>query len=335
MKTSHLKKAESPISDDHDIISIAKDVIQQEARALEKLIACIDDRFIKAVELLHINKGRVIVSGMGKSGHIAKKITATLASTGQPALFVHPAEANHGDLGMITSEDRLLLLSNSGESAELKPMLEYAKRFSIPIVAITQKSTSTLARYANVVLTLANVQEACPMGLAPTTSTTMALALGDALAVAILSTRGFKSHNFKTFHPGGKLGQQLAHVKQFMHTGKALAIVPEETKMHDALVEMTKKSFGCVGVINKNGQLVGIITDGDLRRHMENDILSKTAAEIMSSNPLVIEADTLMSEAVALMNGRGITGIFVVNTTDDRHPVGFIHIHDCLRAGVA
>lgn len=325
-----------PTFDSQKILDIGSDVLRQEIEAIEATSKLLDHTFSEAVNMLTTSRqARVIVSGMGKSGHIAKKIAATLASTGQPAMFVHPAEANHGDLGMITADDRLLLLSNSGESTELRPMLEYAKRFKIPTVAITQNPNSTLAKYADITLLLGNVKEACPMGLAPTTSTTMALALGDALAVAILSVRGFSSKDFKMFHPGGKLGQQLAYVEMFMHSGGALPLVNEDTKMHEVLIEMTQKSFGCVGILNNLGVCVGIITDGDLRRHMEANILNKTASQIMSCSPIMIQPHTLMSEAISIMNEKGITSLFVAENLDEPKPCGLLHIHDCLRAGVA
>ena len=290
--------------------------------------------FAAAVELLAGVTGRVVVTGMGKSGHVARKIAATLASTGTPALYVHPAEASHGDLGMITAQDAVLALSNSGETNELRDLILYTRRFSIPLIGMVGRPASTLADAADLCLLLPEVGEACPMGLAPTTSTTCMLALGDALAVALLERRGFSARDFAVFHPGGKLGSQLLRVEQLMHSGDELPLVDAGTSLADAVLEMTRKRLGCVGVVDEDGRLVGIITDGDLRRHMAPDIFDRTAGEIMTRNPRTIEPRALAVEGVAAMNGppTPVTVLFVVE--DDR-PVGALHLHDCLKAGIA
>ncbi len=292
----------------------------------------IDETLLQALDLIEQMQGRVIVTGMGKSGHIARKLAATLASTGTPAMFVHAAEASHGDLGMITRADVIIALSNSGETPELADILVYAKRFAIPLIAMTGKAESTLARSATVTLLLAPAAEACPMGLAPTTSTTIMLALGDALAVATLERKKFSASDFQMLHPGGMLGRKLLRVGDIMHRGDSLPLVNPDERMDEALITMTAKSFGCVGVVDDHGRLSGIITDGDLRRHMRDDLLNRTVGEVMTPNPKTIAADALASEAVALMNARKITTVFVL---ENARPIGVVHIHDCLRAGVA
>lgn len=292
----------------------------------------VDRAFTQALDLIEQMQGRVIVTGMGKSGHVGRKLAATLASTGTPAMFVHAAEASHGDLGMITPADVVIALSNSGETPELADILVYAKRFGIPIIAMTGKADSTLARASTVTLLLAPAAEACPMGLAPTTSTTIMLALGDALAVATLERKGFSASDFQMLHPGGMLGRRLLRVADIMHRGAALPLAKEEEKMAEALIEMTAKSLGCVGIVDGEQRLVGIITDGDLRRHMGDDLLERTVDEIMTRNPKTIDAAALASEAVGMMNARKITAVFVV---ENARPIGIVHIHDCLRAGVA
>jgi arabinose-5-phosphate isomerase len=314
-------------------IESGRRVIRAEAEALETMAAGIDDVFAAAVRLIGAVRGRTVVTGMGKSGHVARKIAATLASTGTPAMFVHPAEASHGDLGMITAQDAVLALSNSGETAELRDLLLYAKRFGIPLVAMVGRTPSTLAEAADLVLALPVFKEACPMGLAPTTSTTAMLALGDALAVALLERRGFTARDFALYHPGGKLGSQLIRVEQLMHAGEDLPLVTAEASLREAVLEMTRKRLGCVGVANGTGQLVGIVTDGDLRRNMTSDLLDRGVAEIMTRDPRTIDRRALAAEAVALMNGgpRPITVLFV---TEGDRPVGALHLHDCLRAGI-
>jgi arabinose-5-phosphate isomerase len=308
-------------------------VILAEAEALRLLADGLGEGFAEAVALLAEVPGRVCVTGMGKSGHIARKIAATMASTGTPALYVHPGEASHGDLGMITPQDAVLALSNSGETPELRDLILYTRRFRIPLVAMVGRAPSTLAEAADHCLVLPEVGEACPMGLAPTTSTTCMLAMGDALAVALLERRGFSARDFAVFHPGGKLGSQLLRVEQIMHKGEELPLVGPGTRLAEALFEMTKKRLGCVGVI-EGGRLVGIVTDGDLRRHMAPDIFDRTAGEIMTPNPRTIEARALAVEAVAVMNGppRPVTVLFVV---EDGRPVGALHLHDCLKVGIA
>jgi arabinose-5-phosphate isomerase len=275
-----------------------------------------------------------VVTGMGKSGHVARKIAATLASTGTPALYVHPAEASHGDLGMITRDDAVLALSNSGETPELADIVAYTRRFVIPLIAIVGRARSSLVEAADLALVLPPRPEACPMGLAPTTSSTAMLALGDALAVALLERRGFGASEFSVLHPGGKLGQKLVRVEELMHRGEALPLVRLDTPLCDVILEITAKRLGCVGVVNGVGALAGIITDGDLRRHMSDGLLERRAVEIMTPAPKTIRPQALAAEALAAMNHaeRPFTVIFVV---DGRRPVGVLHMHDCLRAGVA
>lgn len=314
----------------HSAIDIGKRLIEQEIKGLEGIIASLGEAFERAVDLVSILQGRLIVSGMGKSGHIARKIAATFASTGTPAYFVHPAEASHGDLGMITQDDALLLLSNSGETAELRDMIAYAKRFSIPMIAMVRRETSMLVSAADLALVLPDVAEASPVN-APTTSTTMMLALGDALAMAVLDRKGFTSEDFHTFHPGGKLGKHFIRVHDLMHPLEQTPLVSEADRMSQVLLEMTARSFGCAGVKNAEGKLVGVITDGDLRRHMQQDLLAMQAREVMSHSPVTTTPQMLAAEALHVLNSRSITSLFVV---EEGKPVGILHIHDCLRAGV-
>lgn len=288
--------------------------------------------FDRAVATLAVAKGRVIVTGIGKSGHVGQKIAATFASTGTPAFFVHPSEASHGDLGMIGHEDAIVALSWSGESVELGNIVTYSRRFKVPLIAITAGAGSALGKQADVVLELPRAKEACPHGLAPTTSTTMQLALGDCLAIALLEHKGFTAHDFKVFHPGGSLGAALKYVADIMHSGDSLPLVGEDIPMTAALVTMTQKSFGCLGVVDANGELSGVITDGDLRRHMGKDLLSARTSDVMTRRPKSIRPDTLVSAALEQLNASRITSLFVV---DGGKPVGIIHIHDLLRAGVA
>jgi arabinose-5-phosphate isomerase len=269
---------------------------------------------------------------MGKSGHVARKIAATMASVGTPAQFVHPAEASHGDLGMITRSDAVVALSNSGETAELSDLVAYCKRFSIPLVAMTAGADSTLADAADVTLALPAAPEACPLGLAPTTSTTMMIALGDALAVALLERSGFSAENFQVLHPGGKLGRKLLRVSDLMHTGDAMPLVRPDQPMSEVLIEMTAKRHGHCGVVDAAGALVGLVTDGDLRRHMSPELLSLKAAAVMTANPLTIRPDAFAAEALGLLQARKKNGLFAVR---GGKPVGFIHLHDLLKAGVA
>lgn len=288
--------------------------------------------FTRAIDVIREIKGRVIVTGVGKSGHIGSKIAATLASTGTPAFFVHPAEANHGDLGMIARDDAILALSWSGETQELSGILRYSRRFEIPLIAITSGATSTLAREADIVIALPKAEEACPHGLAPTTSTLMQLALGDALAVALLESRGFSASDFKTFHPGGKLGASLTHVGEIMHGGDAVPLVSQGTGMPQAVHLLSEKRFGCVGVVDDGGNLVGIFTDGDLARNIERDISGYTVDDIMTRSPKTVTEQTLAATAMDLLNRHNISALIVV---EGQKPVGIVHFHDLLRIGVA
>ncbi len=315
-------------------LDVARSVLSTEAAALRLLAASLDGQFLQAVGLLAGCAGRVVVSGMGKSGHVARKVAATLASTGSPALFVHPAEASHGDLGMVQPGDALLLFSNSGETTELADLVAHARRFGLPLVAVTAQAGSTLARAADAVLLLPAAAEACAITQAPTTSTTMQMALGDALAVTLLRRRGFTATEFGVFHPGGKLGAQLRLVREVMHTGDAVPLVAPDTKMQQALLLMTGKGFGCVGVV-ADGKLVGIVTDGDLRRAMGPALLDQTAQAVMTQRPRTIAPDAFAADALHAMNAgdRRITSLFVVAPGGE--PVGILHVHDLLRMGVA
>ena len=314
-------------------LAVARRVLRAEIDGLEQLSGALDAGFGDALGLCAAARGRLIVTGIGKSGHVARKIAATLASTGTPAQFVHPAEASHGDLGMIGIDDAILALSNSGDSDELGDIIAYSRRFKIPLVAITGGRASTLAEAADVVLLLPRADEACPMGLAPTTSTTMMIALGDALAIALLERRGFSSADFQLFHPGGKLGRRLLRVGDIMHAGDAVPLVSPDAPMSEAILVMSAKSFGCVGVRGDDGRLIGVITDGDLRRHMNDDLLARSVGEIMHENPKTITAGHLAAEALGVMNRFAITALFVVDEAE--RPAGFLHMHDCLRVGVA
>lgn len=318
-------------------IASAKRALSIESDGLKELIAQLDGdlgrSFAAAVELMRNARGRIILTGIGKSGHIARKVAATLASTGTPSMFVHPAEASHGDLGMIAHDDVIVMVSNSGESLELKNILAYSRRFKVPLVAITSKATSTIATEADIALILPQAKEACPIGLAPTTSTLLQLALGDALAIALLEDKGFSARDFHMFHPGGRLGAALTHVRDIMHKPPRLPLVPPDTLMSAALVVMTEKSMGCLGIVDASDRLIGIITDGDLRRHMSKDLLDLQAASVMTTAPRTIDAGALASEALEQLNSRKITSLFVVD--DDTRPIGLIHIHDLLRLGVS
>lgn len=310
--------------------------VNTEAEGLASLASALNnglaEPFAEAVELISKISGRLIVTGVGKSGHIGSKIAATMASTGTPAFFVHPAEANHGDLGMIDLDDAILAISWSGETAELKGIVSYARRFNIPIIAITSGVDSTLGRESTVLLALPKTAEACPHGLAPTTSTAMQLVLGDALAIALLEARGFTPDQFRTFHPGGKLGASLVKVGEIMHVGDSLPLVKSGTLMTEAVSEISGKGFGCVGVVAEDGCLVGIITDGDLRRHLGPNLLTQTVDQVMTRDPKRVDRDTLAGKALQLVNASSITTVFVVE--DDR-PIGLVHLHDLLRIGAA
>lgn len=313
-------------------LASARRVLALESEALQSLAGSLNGDFVKALGLLAAATGRVVISGMGKSGHVGHKIAATLASTGTPAVFVHPAEASHGDLGMITSKDAVLALSNSGETSELSDLIAYTRRFAIPLIGVTSRENSSLGEAADVALVLPTMSEACPMGLAPTTSTTMMLALGDALAVALLERKGFTAADFQMLHPGGSLGRKLLKVCDLMHAGSEVPLIGPRQPVAETLLVMTNKRFGCAGVVGADGKLAGVVTDGDLRRHMSDGMLSKQAFEIMTANPKTVRSQILAAEALRLMNANSITSLFVV---DDGKPVGILHIHDCLRAGVA
>ncbi len=317
---------------DADLLASGRNVLIAEGNALRVLAGQLNDSFIKAVRQLVACKGRVVVTGMGKSGHIARKISATMASTGTPSLFVHPGEASHGDLGMILPSDVVIAISNSGETAELSDLIDYTKRFSIPLIGVTSRSKSALGQAADILLLLPAEPEVGSLGLAPTTSTTLTLALGDALAVCALESKGFTAEDFRNFHPGGKLGKILQRVEDVMHRDLAVPLVRENDTMDHVIVVMTEKRFGCAGIVDARGLLAGIITDGDLRRHMNNDITAKTASAIMTRNPMTVPPRLLAAEALKILNDNKRTQLFVV---DDGKPVGIIHIHDLLKAGIA
>jgi arabinose-5-phosphate isomerase len=319
-----------------ELIASAVRTLEAEAGGITTLAAAIRDKlgsaFVNAVELISAAQGRLIVTGMGKSGHVGRKVAATFASTGTPAFFVHPSEASHGDLGMITPEDVIMGLSWSGETAELKDLIDYSRRFRIGLIAVTAAAKSTLAAAADVVLALPAAREACPHNLAPTTSTLMQAALGDALAVALLESRGFSALDFRKLHPGGRLGAMLKFVGNLMHAGDAIPLVALGTAMADAVLEMSSKGFGCVGITDAMGNLTGIITDGDLRRHMRPDLLEARVEDVMTHAPKTVRPDQLASEALEIINSSRITALIVA---DAGKPVGIVNFHDLLRAGVA
>lgn len=310
-------------------LALESDGLLQLRAALKDDLAKPFDAMVKALAGV---RGRVIVSGIGKSGHVGQKLAATFASTGTPAFFVHPSEASHGDLGMITRDDMILAMSWSGETVELSPIITYSRRFKVTLGGITSKASSALGKQADIVIELPRATEACPHGLAPTTSTTMQLALGDCLAIALLEAKGFTAHDFKMFHPGGSLGASLKYVGDIMHPRDKLPIVRDSEKMADAIVTMTTKSFGCLGVVDGKGRLIGIVTDGDLRRHMGEGLLEQRVADVMTSKPKTVNPGMLTSAALELINTARITAVFVV---DKGKPVGIVHIHDLLREGVA
>lgn len=312
-------------------LSAGRRVIDQAKDGLQALSAELGDSFVQCIDLLANLKGRVIVSGMGKSGHIGSKIAATLASTGTPAYFVHPGEASHGDLGMIADTDAVIALSNSGETPELSDLVSYSKRFGIPLIGVTKKSDSTLAESSDIVLCLPDVGEACPHGLAPTTSTTTMIALGDAIAVALLERRGFTADDFRIFHPGGKLGKSLFKVADIMHAGDEIPLTQPNAPMSETVLTMTNKTFGIAGVVDERGDLIGIVTDGDLRRHMADDLMNLTTREVMTTHPKVTNPQMLAAEALRHMNEWKVTCLFAV---DNGKPVGICRMHDILKAGV-
>ncbi|MGD2131566.1 MAG: KpsF/GutQ family sugar-phosphate isomerase [Maricaulaceae bacterium] len=315
-------------------VAAARRALEIEIEGLEKLAQSIDGGFKETVERLYAHGGRAILCGVGKSGHVARKIAATLASTGTPAQFVHPTEASHGDLGMISAADTVIALSRSGETKELADIVAYCRRHAIPLIAMTAKPDSMLGRAADIVLALPDAREACNVTNAPTTSTTMQIALGDALAVALIERRGFTADDFGDFHPGGSLGAALMKVSDLMHVGDEIPLVQEATPMSEAIVEMSAKSFGCVGVLDGDGALAGVVTDGDLRRHMGGDLLSRTAGEVMTVKPRTIGEGSLAAEALRKMTGETpkVTVLFVLDEAG--RPAGLVHLHDLLRAGL-
>lgn len=323
------------------ILQDAKDVLGREAQALDALAHSLGETFVQAVHVIQQLKGRLIVSGIGKSGHIARKIAATLASTGQPSFFVHAAEASHGDLGMITKDDGILMLSASGETHELKPLLAYARRFAIPIIGMTRAMDSALATYSTITLLLPDESEACPMGLAPTTSTTMMLGLGDALSVCLLKAKQFSPRDYGLFHPGGSLGEQLTTVGDKMHQGREMPLVGPDASLEEVVSTMTTKGFGCVGIVDKDNVLLGMITDGDIRRLLERsldtahkiNIQTYTARMLMTLHPSTVTPEVLMADALRMLQEKSITTLFILDKTT-HNPIGLIHIHDFLKSGV-
>ena len=309
------------------IIKIAKKVINTEIKGLKTLSKKIDKSFVKAINVFKKIKGKVIVTGVGKSGIIAKKVASTLASTGSPAQFVHSTEASHGDLGVVDKKDAILAFTFSGKTIELNDIFIYAKEKKIPLIIITGKSNSKLKNVSTACIEISNLKEACPLNLAPTTSTTAMLALGDAIAVALMKSKKFARKDFYSFHPGGQLGKKLLLVKNIMHSGKKLPLIKENIYMSNALIEMTKKRFGCLGVVSKTNKLIGIITDGDLRRHMNKNILEKKTSVIMTKNPKTVEQDIFAFDALDIMKKNKITQVFV---TKNNKPIGILHIHDCI-----
>ncbi|MCX8952028.1 KpsF/GutQ family sugar-phosphate isomerase [Ruegeria sp. NA] len=321
------------MTDTEAFLKTARQVVTDEARALDVLADSLDAHFAEAVQLILQATGRIIISGIGKSGHIGHKIAATLASTGTPAYFVHPAEASHGDLGMVSKGDVVLAISNSGEAPELANLLAFTRRFGIPLIGLSSKPDSTLMKQADVHLLIPSMGEACGFGMVPSISTTLTLAMGDALAIALMKYRDFRPEDFRAFHPGGKLGARLSTVQDLMHVGEALPLVAAHTPMSDALIEISQKGFGVAGVTDPQGQLAGIITDGDLRRHMDG-LLNKTTEQVMTPKPTTISPGALAEEAVAIMNDRKITSLFVVDEATSGQALGLLHIHDCLRVGL-
>ncbi|MEX0367849.1 MAG: SIS domain-containing protein [Ruegeria sp.] len=321
------------MTENESFLKTARQVITDEAKALAVLADGLDERFAEAVRTILNATGRIIVSGIGKSGHIGHKIAATLASTGTPAYFVHPAEASHGDLGMLSKGDAVLAISNSGEAPELANLLAFTRRFGIPLIGLSSKPESTLMKQADVHLLIPSMGEACGFGMVPSISTTLTLAMGDALAIALMKYRDFRPENFRDFHPGGKLGARLSKVRDLMHTGTALPLIGSDTPMSEVLLEISQKGFGVAGVTDADGALNGIITDGDLRRHMDG-LLNNTAAQVMTENPTTIAPGALAEEAVAIMNERKITSLFVVDPDGPARAEGLLHIHDCLRVGL-
>jgi len=310
------------------ILTSAKLAFRKELGSIKTLSSTFDNNFYRAVEKIHNLKGRVIVTGVGKSAHIGNKISATLTSTGTPSYFIHATEASHGDLGSIQKNDCVIAISNSGETSELNNIIQFTKRFNITLISITSNSSSTLHKNSAFGILYKKPTEACPLNLAPTTSTTMTMIIGDCIAIALLELKGFKSSNFKNIHPGGNIGKDLKSISELMHSGKSMPITKDNDKMSKSLLTMTKKSFGCIGVINKNYKLVGIITDGDLRRNLNSKFFDKKASEIMTKNPTVANKEMIVGEAINLMNNKKITSLFIC---EKHKPIGIVHIHDLLR----
>ena len=320
------------MTESESFLATARQVITDEARALDVLAGQLDQGFVDTLRLMLDATGRIIVSGIGKSGHIGRKIAATLASTGTPAHFVHPAEASHGDLGMVSKGDVVLAISNSGEAPELANLVAYTRRFGIPLIGLSSKPESSLMMQADAHLLIPSLGEACGFGIVPSISTTLTLAMGDALAIALMKYRDFQAENFRDFHPGGKLGAQLTKVRDLMHAAEELPLVTPQTPMPETIAEIGRKSFGMVGVI-EGGNLVGIITDGDLRRQLDG-LMTRTAGDVMTRNPQTVRPDALAEEGAAVMNKRGITCLFVTEHDAPAPALGLLHIHDCLRAGL-
>ena len=314
-----------------NIIKIAKQVINAENKGLKALTNSINNNFVKAINILKKTKGRIILTGIGKSGIIANKISSTLSSTGSPSQFIHPAEASHGDLGILSKNDSIIALTFSGKTNELNDIFFYSKENKIPLIIITSKSNSNLKQISKICIELSNIKEACPLNLAPTTSTTAMLALGDAIAIVLMKLKKFTKKDFYSFHPGGGLGKKLLLVKNVMHQGNKIPLAEEKILMNNVIIEMSKKRFGCVGVTSKNKKHVGVITDGDLRRHMKNNILEKTAGEIMKKNPKTINKEMFVTNALELMEKNKITQVFIVQ---NNKPIGILHIHDCIELGL-
>ena len=316
---------------EQNIIKIAKQVINTENKGLKALTNSINNNFVKAINILKKTKGRIILTGIGKSGIIANKISSTLSSTGSPSQFIHPAEASHGDLGILSKNDSIIALTFSGKTNELNDIFFYSKEKKIPLIIITSKSNSNLKQVSKICIELSNIKEACPLNLAPTSSTTAMLVLGDAIAIVLMKLKKFTKKNFYSFHPGGELGKKLLLVKNVMHQGNKVPLVEEKILMNDVIIEMSKKRLGCVGVTSKNKKLVGVITDGDLRRHMKNNILEKTAGEIMKKNPKTINKEMFVTNALEIMEKNKITQVFIVQ---NNKPIGILHIHDCIELGL-
>jgi arabinose-5-phosphate isomerase len=334
--TNGLTAATSGIADlDSPYLASARRSLAVEIEGLVALTEALDSELgpaiAKAVDMIRAARGRVIVTGIGKSGHICRKIAATFASTGTPAYFVHPSEASHGDLGMVTADDIVVAASWSGESSELAAILAYTRRFKVPLVAITSEAESTLGRAADIVLHLPKVREACPNGLAPTTSMLLQLAIGDALAVALMESRGFTADDYRVFHPGGKLGASLRRVADVMHSGESMPLARLDMPMSEAIILMSERRFGCLAAVHPDGRLAGIVTDGDVRRHISDDVMKRTVGEIMTANPKTIRPDALLATAIEILNSSKILVLLVV---EDERPVGLVHMHDLLRAGV-